>query len=100
MRTNLHLVTCCPCFYNRIEGWPEHFSYYLADCPGVIDELLECNTQESVARIEGLPEGHGIEAVFCWDGCGGDPPKTPEAVYGRRKLLTRSEGRSMRLKAV
>ena len=27
----------------------EHFSYYLADCPGLIEELLECNTLSSVA---------------------------------------------------
>jgi hypothetical protein len=45
----------------------ESFSYYLADCPGVIDELLERNTVRAVAWIEHLPPDHGIEAVFGGD---------------------------------
>jgi hypothetical protein len=45
----------------------EHFSYYLADCPGLIEELLECNTLTSLAWIEHLPEDSGIEAVFVGD---------------------------------
>jgi len=45
----------------------EHFSYYLADCPGIIDDLFECNTISAVTRIEHLPGDHGIEAVFCAD---------------------------------
>lgn len=45
----------------------EHFCYYLADCPGVIDALLECNTLNAVAWIEHLPPDHGIEAVFSGD---------------------------------
>ena len=45
----------------------EPFSYYLADCPGVINELLECRTQDAVAWIEHLPPNHGIEAVFSGD---------------------------------
>ena len=34
---------------------------------GVIDELLECRTQDAVAWIEHLPPDHGIEAVFSGD---------------------------------
>jgi uroporphyrinogen decarboxylase len=45
----------------------EHFSYYLADCPGLIDELLESHTLRTLAWIEHLPPDHGIEAVFCGD---------------------------------
>lgn len=45
----------------------EAFSYYLADCPGVIEELLECQVLSAVARIEHLPSDHGIEAVFSGD---------------------------------
>lgn len=45
----------------------EDFSYYLADCPEVIDEVLERQTVESVSWIEHLPEGHGFEAVFTGD---------------------------------
>lgn len=45
----------------------EDFSYYLADCPGLIEELLECQVLGAVARIEHLPAGHGIEAVFVGD---------------------------------
>ena len=45
----------------------EHFSYYLADCPGLVEELLECNTLSALAWIEHLPAAHGIEAVFCGD---------------------------------
>jgi hypothetical protein len=45
----------------------EPFSYYLADCPGVIDALLERNTVRAVTWIEHLPPDHGIEAVFAGD---------------------------------
>lgn len=45
----------------------ESFSYYLADAPDLIDELLEAGTRRSVKWIDHLPEGHGIEAVFCGD---------------------------------
>jgi hypothetical protein len=45
----------------------EAFSYYLADCPGLVDDLLEAGTCTSVKWIEHLPEGHGLEAVFCGD---------------------------------
>jgi len=45
----------------------ESFAYYLVDCPGVVDELLECNTRRTLAWIEHLPPEHGIEAVFSGD---------------------------------
>ncbi|MCJ7544916.1 MAG: hypothetical protein MUP47_10220 [Phycisphaerae bacterium] len=45
----------------------EQFSYYLADCPGIIDELLERNTRIAEAWIAHLPDGHGVEAVFLAD---------------------------------
>ncbi|MBT7858830.1 MAG: hypothetical protein HN712_00910 [Gemmatimonadetes bacterium] len=45
----------------------EAFSYYLTDVPGIMAELLEMNTCKAVAWIDHLPEGHGIEAVFCGD---------------------------------
>jgi uroporphyrinogen decarboxylase len=45
----------------------ESFSYYLVDCPGLIDELLERNTLHALAWIEQLPPEHGIEAVFVGD---------------------------------
>jgi len=45
----------------------EAFSYYLADCPDVIDALLERNTVNAVSWIEHLPPDHGIEAVFSGD---------------------------------
>jgi hypothetical protein len=45
----------------------EMFSYLLADCPGVVDEVLEQQTLRTLAWVEHLPEGHGIEAVFCGD---------------------------------
>lgn len=45
----------------------ESFSYYLADCPGLIDEQLERSTLNALAWIEHLPPDHGIEAVFSGD---------------------------------
>jgi hypothetical protein len=45
----------------------EAFSYYLADCPEIITELLECSTVNAVTWIEHLPPDHGIEAVFSGD---------------------------------
>ena len=45
----------------------EEFSYYLADCDGIIDELMERNTVCAVRWIEHLPANHGIEAVFSGD---------------------------------
>jgi hypothetical protein len=45
----------------------EAFSYYLADCPEVIDEVLESQTASAVDWIEHLPADHGLTAVFCGD---------------------------------
>ena len=45
----------------------EQFAYYMADCPDVIDALLECNTAAAVTWIEHLPPDHGFEAAFCGD---------------------------------
>lgn len=45
----------------------ESFSYYLVDCPEVIDQLLECNTVRAVTWVEHLPEDHDLEAVFFGD---------------------------------
>jgi len=45
----------------------EQFSYYLADCGDVIDELLECNTVAAETWIAHLPDDHGLEAVFVGD---------------------------------
>lgn len=45
----------------------EDFSYYLADCPDVIGEMLEVNALEEIQWYKHLPEGHGIEAVFLAD---------------------------------
>ncbi len=45
----------------------EFFCYALADCPGVIDELMEINTLDSVTWIDHLPPDHGIEMAFCGD---------------------------------
>jgi uroporphyrinogen decarboxylase len=45
----------------------EQFSYYQADNPGLMEELLELQTWHSTTWIEHLPDNHGIEAVFCGD---------------------------------
>lgn len=45
----------------------ESFCYYLADCPGIIEALVERNAERSVLWIENLPPDHGIEAVFSGD---------------------------------
>jgi len=45
----------------------ESFSYYLADYPGLIDELIEMGTRQAIRWVSHLPEAHGIEAVFCGD---------------------------------
>ncbi len=45
----------------------EFFSWCLADVPEIVDELLEVRTRATLAWISHLPEGHGIEAVFCGD---------------------------------
>lgn len=45
----------------------EAFSYYLADCPDIISELLERNTVRAIAWIAHLPADHGIEAGMLGD---------------------------------
>ncbi len=45
----------------------EDFSYFLADCPEVIVELMEMNTVNAEQWYRHLPEGHGIEAGFLAD---------------------------------
>lgn len=45
----------------------EYFAYYMVDCPGIIDELLEMSTLKAVQYAEYLPEAHGIEAGFLGD---------------------------------
>ena len=45
----------------------EFFSYCVADCPGVIEGLLEMNTAHTTEWVSHLPENHGIEAVFVGD---------------------------------
>lgn len=45
----------------------EDFSYYLADCPEVISELLERNTVCAERWFRHLPESHGIEAGILGD---------------------------------
>lgn len=45
----------------------EAFSYYLADCPDIVGELLERNTIRAIAWIEHLPPDHGIEAGMLGD---------------------------------
>lgn len=45
----------------------EHFSYYLADCPDIIPELLELNTLRAERWYRHLPDDHGIEAGFLGD---------------------------------
>ncbi len=45
----------------------EDFSYYLADCPDVISELLELNTVCAERWYRQLPENHEIEAGFLAD---------------------------------
>lgn len=45
----------------------ESFSYYLVDCPDLIDELLELNTARTVTRYENYPEDHGQIVGFTCD---------------------------------
>ncbi len=45
----------------------ESFSYYLADCPDVIVQLLEHNTVRAVTMAEHYPDNHGIIAGFLGD---------------------------------
>ena len=45
----------------------EQFSYYLADCPDIIEALMENRVERVLAFIEHLPEHHGIEVAFVGD---------------------------------
>ena len=45
----------------------EQFSYYLADDPDLIDQLLERHTELAVSFIEHLPADNDIEALFFGD---------------------------------
>jgi hypothetical protein len=45
----------------------DHFCYYMADYPDLIDELIEMNTVQSVNWLEHLPPDHGIEVVMVGD---------------------------------
>ncbi len=45
----------------------EAFSYYLADCPDTIIQLLELGTTNAVRLAESLPREHGISACFLAD---------------------------------
>lgn len=45
----------------------EAFSYYLADCPDIIVELLEHNTARAITLAKHHPDNHGIEAGFLGD---------------------------------
>jgi hypothetical protein len=45
----------------------EQFSYYLADCPEIIEMWIERNALAAIEWAEHLPADHGIEAVFVGD---------------------------------
>lgn len=45
----------------------ENFSYYLADCPDIIEELLERRMEQAMRGVEHLPDDHGLEVVFVGD---------------------------------
>ena len=45
----------------------EPFSYNLADCPDIIEAILESQTARAVTWAEHLPADHGIEAGFLGD---------------------------------
>ena len=45
----------------------EFFAYAMADHPGLVEELLECNTFRAERFIEALPDDHAVEAVFLGD---------------------------------
>ena len=45
----------------------EAFSYNLADCPDIIEAILESQTARAVTWAEHLPADHGIEAGFLGD---------------------------------
>ena len=45
----------------------EAFSYYLADCPDIIPELLEYNTLLALSEASHYPDDHGIALGFLGD---------------------------------
>jgi hypothetical protein len=45
----------------------EPFSYYLADCPDVIDERLELCTLDAVRWVSHYPDDHGVAAMMMGD---------------------------------
>ncbi len=45
----------------------EAFSYYLADCPDVIDEVLEMRTFDAVRWVSHYPDDHGVAAMMMGD---------------------------------
>lgn len=67
----------------------EAFSYYLADCPHVIVELLEKNTVTAVRWAENLPEDHGIEAGFLGDDMAFKSGPLLSPVWMRRQYFPR-----------
>jgi hypothetical protein len=46
----------------RMSAWLESFSLFLADLPGLIDELIELSTLDTLLWIDHLPADYGIEA--------------------------------------
>ena len=45
----------------------EAFSYYLVDCPDIINQQLEYNTLYAIKWVEHLPDDHGIDSVMVGD---------------------------------
>jgi len=45
----------------------EHFCYYLADCPEIINELLELNMLMCLTWLDHLPADHGVQVVMAGD---------------------------------
>jgi hypothetical protein len=45
----------------------EQFSYYLADCSDLIDELLEVQTLDAVRWVSHYPDDHGVAAMMMGD---------------------------------
>lgn len=45
----------------------EQFSYYLADLPDLIHQLLDANFADAAAWADHLPDSHGLDAIFLAD---------------------------------
>ncbi len=69
----------------------EAFSYYLADCPEVIDELLETRTISATAWAEHVPEDHDIEAAFLGDDIAFNSTTMLQPAWMRRHYFPRLE---------